>query len=126
MCRSFESVLHKELRIRSGLSYSITCTGLNSFFINQTSGFGFKGFMASVSKGRALDAEKIIMNILQLKKEQIINLTNFINNLGYKNDYKIYQMKETESNRNITILNKLSNWFNNIVELLKQNKKVEV
>jgi hypothetical protein len=50
--------------------------------------------------------------------------TNFINNLGYKNDYKIYQMKETESNRNITILNKLSNWFNNIVELLKQNKKV--
>jgi hypothetical protein len=50
--------------------------------------------------------------------------TNFIDNLGYKNDYKIYQMPETDSNRNIRILNKLSNWFSEIVELLKQNKKV--
>ena len=50
--------------------------------------------------------------------------TNFIENLGYKNDYEIYEMPIIDSNRNVKILNKLSNWFNNIVELLLQGKKI--
>jgi hypothetical protein len=50
--------------------------------------------------------------------------TNFIKNLGFKNDYIIYQMPIIESNRNVKIVNKLSNWFNKIIELLKDNKKV--
>jgi predicted Zn-dependent peptidase len=70
LCRSFNSVLHQTMRIESGLSYSIRCLGSNSFFNHLAGGYGYKGFVVSISSNKIGIGMKKIKTILKQVMEE--------------------------------------------------------
>jgi len=70
LCRSFNSVLHKAMRIDSGLSYSVRCLGSNCFFNHLAGGFGYKGFVVSISEDKIPRGLKKIKSVLKHVRTQ--------------------------------------------------------
>jgi len=84
LCQSFNSLIGKSLRVDSGLSYSIKCLGSNSFFSYLSSGFGYKGFVVSISHDK--------INIGDEKVKTVIDdiCTNGINKENLENIKKLF------------------------------------
>jgi predicted Zn-dependent peptidase len=65
LCQSLNSMIAKSLRIEAGLSYTTRCLGSNSFFSYLSGGYGYKGFVVSISNDKINLGYKKVISVIE-------------------------------------------------------------